>query len=110
VAITLPANTPAGEGYLIVFVDALDAVAESNESNNTRAVAIRVQAVDNPPDTELTEAPDEGATVCSLPITLRWRGIDDQTPDGAAPILISYGQRAVVGVGERDRVGAERAA
>jgi len=80
VAITLPANTPAGEGYLIVFVDALDAVAESNESNNTRAVAIRVQAVDNPPDTELTEAPDEGATVCSLPITLRWRGIDDQTP------------------------------
>jgi hypothetical protein len=80
VAITLPADTPAGEGYLIVFVDALDAVAESNESNNTRAVAIRVQAVDNPPDTELTEAPDEGATVCSLPITLRWRGIDDQTP------------------------------
>jgi uncharacterized membrane protein YgcG len=88
VAITLPANTPAGEGYLIVFVDALDAVAESNESNNTRAVAIRVQAVDNPPDTELTEAPDEGATVCSLPITLRWRGIDDQTP--AEQLQYSY--------------------
>jgi hypothetical protein len=88
VAITLPANTPAGEGYLIVFVDALDAVAESNESNNTRAVAIRVQAVDNPPDTELTEAPDENAPVCSLPITLRWRGIDDQTP--AEQLQYSY--------------------
>ena len=87
-AITVPAETAEGDYYLIVFTDALDAVPETDEGNNTRAVAVRVQAVDDPPDTEITEGPEQDGTVCSLPITIRWRGIDEETP--AEQLQFSY--------------------
>ncbi len=87
-AIVIPADVATGDYYLIVFTDALNAVSETDESNNTRAVAVRVQAVDNPPDTEITEGPDEGGIACSLPIIIRWRGSDAETP--ADQLQFSY--------------------
>ncbi|MFN3690652.1 MAG: CARDB domain-containing protein, partial [Fimbriimonadales bacterium] len=87
-AIVIPADVTTGDYYLIVFTDVLNAVPETDEANNTRAVAVSVQAVDNPPDTEITEGPEEGGTVCSLPITIRWRGSDAETP--AEQLQFSY--------------------
>jgi len=41
-SVTIPANTPDGSYYVIAKADAADAVAESNETNNTRTVSLRI--------------------------------------------------------------------
>jgi subtilase family serine protease len=41
-AVTIPASTADGSYYLITKADGADAVAESNETNNTRSVLLRI--------------------------------------------------------------------
>ncbi len=42
--VTLPQDLAAGTYYIVVDADAMDAVVETNESNNTRAAAVRAGA------------------------------------------------------------------
>jgi subtilase family serine protease len=67
VALTIPANTPAGNYYIIARADADGQLSESNESNNTRADAIHV----GPPDLVVSSfsAPSSGGAGLTITVT-----------------------------------------
>jgi subtilase family serine protease len=65
-SVTIPANTADGSYYLIAKADAPAAVAESNETNNTRTVTLRIG-----PDLAVTSAtaPTRVAAGSSIDVT-----------------------------------------
>jgi len=65
-SVTIPANTADGSYFLIAKADATELVAESNETNNTRSVTLRIG-----PDLAVTSAtaPPRAAAGSSIDIT-----------------------------------------
>ena len=67
-SVTIPA-TATGNRYLLFVADSYNAQAETNEANNTRAVAVSLNA----PDLTLSDPVAPGTAVLGELVTLGWR-------------------------------------
>jgi subtilase family serine protease len=83
-SLTVPAGTPTGNYYVIARADGGGQLAESNESNNTRAASIRI----SPPDLIVSalSVPSSGGAGRTIRVTNTTR---NQSGAGPAPASIT---------------------